>query len=125
MEFVKVGKKARKNQYGSQYVKYDGKVFDSNREAHRYVTLKKKQEDGLITGLECQKKFILVDGFRDRHGEFHRPITYSPDFCYWENGIHVAEDVKSEATVRDDVWMVKKKLFLWKFGSEYDFRIVG
>ena len=127
MIFETIGKKPRSNQYGSHYVEQDGLMFDSSREAHRYLKLKELQEVGSISGLEVHRKFTLLDGFRDRHGEWHRPITYTPDFVYRDNvgDCLVAEDVKSEATVRDDVWMLKKKMFLAIYGKQYDFRIVG
>lgn len=125
--FQEIGKRVRTNQYGSRYVQLDGITFDSNREASRYLALKEMQSEGTIDCLEPHKKFVLQEGFRDRHGEYHRPVTYSPDFVYLENatGLWVAEDVKSEATVRDDVWMLKKKLFLYLYGKDYDFRVVG
>ena len=125
MIFESLGKRARTNQYGSRYVKVDGFEFDSIREAHRYEQLKKLEQDGKLTHLTVHPKFTLMDGFRDRNGEWQRPITYSPDFTYIEEGGRlVAEDVKSAATVRDDVWMIKKKMFLKYFGNSYDFRVV-
>lgn len=109
------------SKYHSEKAKADEKVFDSRKEANRYLELKKQQEDGLISGLECQKQFVLQEGFRDNEGNWQRPITYVCDFFYQEGEDWVVEDVKSKMTKQLPVYRLKKKLFLRKY-PEYKFR---
>lgn len=110
------------SKYHSEKTKTDGKVFDSQKEANRYSVLKMKQEDGLIEGLECQKVFLLQDGFRDNTGKWQRPITYICDFFYHDlqTDDWVVEDVKSIITRKLEVYRIKRKLFMFKY-PEYRF----
>lgn len=109
------------SKYRSEKAKADGKVFDSTKERNRYLELKKWQEEGKISNLECQKQFMLQEGFRDRDGNWQRPITYIADFCYNEGEDYIVEDVKSKMTKQLPVFRIKKKLFLRKY-PEYKFR---
>ena len=110
--------------YGAKIVKIGDLVFDSEKEAKRYVLLKKREENGEISDLELQKRWVLQEAFRDKKGKWHRAITYLSDFSYTENGVKIVEDVKSKATVRDDVFAIKKKMFIKRYENEYDFRVV-
>lgn len=109
------------SKYRAEKAKADGKVFDSTKERNRYLELKKWQEEGKISNLECQKQFMLQEGFRDREGNWQRPITYIADFCYNEGEDYIVEDVKSKMTKQLPVFRIKKKLFLRKY-PEYRFR---
>lgn len=109
------------SKYRSERAKADEKTFDSRKERNRYLELKKQQEDGLITGLECQKQFVLQEGFRDSEGNWQRPITYVCDFFYCEGDKWVVEDVKSKMTKQLPVYRLKKKLFLRRYPF-YKFR---
>lgn len=111
------------SKYHSEKAKADEKVFDSRKERNRYLELKKQQEDGLVSGLECQKQFVLQEGFRDNTGKWQRPITYICDFFYHDltTDDWVVEDVKSRMTQQLPVYRLKKKLFLRKY-PEYRFR---
>lgn len=88
--------------------------FDSLKEAKRfdvlYLLLKAKQ----ITKLTLQPSYTLQDGFRDKIGKKHRPITYVADFKYTKDGVEVVEDTKGFKT---EVYRIKKKLLLHKFPS--------
>ena len=119
-------KRKKRNMYGSKTVKVDGIVFDSEKEARHYVVLKKKEPDGEIADLELQKTWVLQDGFRDKTGRWRRPITYLSDFSYTDvkTGKKIVEDVKSRATARDDVFAIKKKMFIKRYENEYDFKVV-
>lgn len=103
------------SKYRSERANADEKSFDSRKERNRYLVLKKQQEDGLITDLECQKQFILQEGFRDSEGNWQRPITYICDFFYCEGDKWVVEDVKSKMTKQLPVYRLKKKLFLRRY----------
>ena len=101
---VKVPKKAK---YGNRKKELDGHLFDSTREARRYVELKALMACGDISGLELQPRFTLQCPFTDGRGKRHRKGEYVADFSYVRLGITVAEDVKSPAT--------KTPLWRWKW----------
>lgn len=103
------------SKYRSEKAKADEKTFDSRKERNRYLELKNQQERGLISGLECQKQFILQEGFRDREGNWQRPITYICDFFYQEGEDWVVEDVKSKMTKQLPVYRIKKKMMLRRY----------
>jgi len=98
----------------------DGHTFDSKREAERYMELKLLVKAGLIKNLDLQPSFPLQDGFTCK-GKKYRPIIYKADFGYIENGEYVVEDVKGMET---DVFKLKRKMFIKKFGDACDFRII-
>lgn len=113
-----------RRKYGNHKVEIDGYTFDSKKEGNRYVDLKLLARAKKIVKLMLQPVFTLQDAFVDRDGKTHKRITYRADFAYTdEHGRQVVEDVKSEATARDKVYAIKKKLFLKRY-PEYVFREV-
>lgn len=84
----------------------DGIVFDSKREANRYLQLKLGEKQGRIRDLKTQYVYpIVIDGVRI--------CDYYADFRYdelsggsWQT---VVEDAKGRAT---DVYRIKRKLML-------------
>lgn len=105
----------RSGKYNASKVVIDGHRFDSRREAARYKTLKQMEAAGKIAQLELQPRFELQPAFRYR-GEAVRKIEYVADFRYldYERGGLVVEDVKGMKT---DVYRLKRKLFLAKYGD--------
>lgn len=110
--------------YGSRKAEVDGLVFDSRREARRYMELRALERAGRISGLELQRTFELVPSQRgpstktktgrERLGKvLERPVTYKADFCYVEDGRLVVEDVKG---MRTKDYVIKRKLMLWIHG---------
>lgn len=111
-------------------IKYhNGKVetpegrFDSQREYMRWCVLKRLQEDGVITDLERQKKFVLIPAQRepDSRGKrggikkgkiIERECTYIADFAYYDKKAdkYVVEDAKG---MRTKDYIIKRKLMLW------------
>lgn len=114
----------KKNKFNARKTKIDGHTFDSKKEAARYSELKLMQRGGEIKYLQLQPKFTLLDGFC-HDGKKIRAITYTADFMYFdcESGDMVVEDVKSKATVTD-VYKIKRKLFLNRYGGDYKFKEV-
>jgi hypothetical protein len=110
------------SKYRAIKAKADGKTFDSTKERDRYLTLKRAQSEGKIRGLECQKEFLLQEGFRDNTGKYQRPIVYICDFYYQDvaSGNWVVEDVKSIVTRKLEVYRIKRKLFMFRY-PEYKF----
>lgn len=110
------------NKYHAKKTAIDNIVFDSKREATRYQELKLLEKAGLITDLKLQPKFILQVGFT-YEDEKVRPITYIGDFQYTdvESGKEIVEDVKG---VKTKEFLIKRKLFLAKYGQQYTFKMV-
>ena len=105
------------SKYNSRKTVINDITFDSKKEAKRYVELKKKQEEGEITGLRLQVPFELVPSFTieiDGKKRKRRNIRYIADFVYYEDGQKIVEDVKGRKT---DIYKLKKKLFEYKFNT--------
>lgn len=86
-------------------------IFDSKREAERYLFLRSEQLAGRISQLSCQVPFVVVP----KVGK-EREVKYIADFSYrTRDGTFVVEDAKG---YRTDVYKIKKKLMLWRFGIE-------
>ena len=111
----------RQNKYNSHPTEVDGIKFDSIRESQRYKELKLLEAAGEISHLELQPKVILQDKFKHK-GKMIRAITYKADFAYFDerNKKSVIEDVKGMET---DVFKIKKKMFLKKYGDSYELKI--
>ena len=98
--------------YHNQPCYGDGILFDSKREARRYLELKLLLSAGEISNLVLQPKFTLQEKFRDRTGIMQRAIVYFADFQYNDKKYDwhlVVEDAKGLKTKE---YKIKKKLFL-------------
>lgn len=102
------------NKFNAERTTVSKKVFDSKKEAGRYLQLKRLEEIGDISGLECQKPFCLLEPFV-YHGKKIRGIYYVADFCYFRMGQKIVEDVKSKVTQKRPEYIIKKKLFMVKY----------
>lgn len=102
-----------RSKYHAKRTSVDGIVFDSRREADRYLVLKSMEEDGTIEDLRRQVRYELVPAF-DVDGKHYRPVCYVADFVYVEDGKEVVEDVKGMKT---DVYRLKSKLFARRYGK--------
>jgi len=92
----------RKSKYGAVKTEVDGIVFDSKKEARRYLELKTMEKAGVISALELQPSFdLVVNGVKIG--------KYKGDFRYVVNGTYVVEDCKGMKT---PVYRLKKKLML-------------
>ena len=107
------------SKYKNQKIIVDNILFDSKKEANYYTKLKILKDAGKISGLRLQEKFVLQPSFK-LNGKTYRAITYVADFVYKDDkGMHVV-DVKSEATRKDKVYRLKKKMLAYKFGIEIE-----
>ena len=94
--------------FGNVKTEVDGVLFDSKKEARRYVELKLMVRAGLIRDLECQPKFpICVNNVT--------VSKYIADFQYIENGQTIVEDVKG---VQTPIFRLKAKLVKAIYGIE-------
>ena len=109
----------RRNKYNNVKIEIDGVKFDSKAEYKRFTELSLFQKVGKISELKKQVKFE----FKDNNGNNIRAIHYIADFTYSEGGKFIVEDLKSKATAKDKVYILKKKMFLYKY-PEYDFKEV-
>lgn len=101
----------RKNKYGNKRCTANGITFDSKKEMYRYLELKGLEDAGLIVDLKLQHHFTLSEAFRRPDGELIRRIEYIADFTYFDGeGKFIIEDVKSEATRKNPVYSLKKRL---------------
>ena len=106
------------SKYGNRKTTVDGVTYDSAKEARRGVELRLMERAGLISDLCAQVRYTLIPAQRRDGKVVERAATYVADFVYKDsNGATVVEDVKSPAT-RTDVYKLKKKLMLWRFGIE-------
>lgn len=123
----------RYSKYGNRKTVVDGIRFDSKHEAQRYLELKLMEKQGMIHGLELQKKYLLIPAQYEETGEIYtkglhkgepkkgklleREVSYYADFDYTtKEGEHVVEDAKG---MRDGqayaMFIVKRKLMLERF----------
>ena len=113
-----------KNKYMNEKVEVDGLKFDSRKEAKRYRELKLMQELGLITNLECQKKYVLIPAkYKVKNNKktlIERECYYKADFAYTDhNGEVVVEDVKGYKHGQAyTVFVIKRKLMLQEYGIQ-------
>lgn len=100
--------RVKSNKYHNTKVVVDGYTFDSILESRRYEELKFLERSKVITDLQRQVKFVLID--KSKYG---REISYIADFTYYENGKYIVEDVKGVLT---DVFKLKARLFAERYG---------
>ncbi len=116
----------RGSKYHARKVTTVDGVFDSNREYARWCVLKRLQEDGFISELERQKKYVLIPAQREpdtvgpkggiKKGKLiERECVYIADFVYFNKkaGAYVVEDCKG---FRTKDYKIKKKLMLYIHG---------
>ena len=93
----------------------DGTLCDSKKEARRLNRLLAMQAAGEIADLRMQVPFELIPFQRAPSGAGFRKCVYIADFVYMQDGRQIVEDAKGEKT---DVYKIKKKLMLYKYGIE-------
>jgi hypothetical protein len=93
---------------------YNGMLFDSKAEMHRYIVLLHMERAGEITNLERQTEYVLIPGFTSAEFGKMRAIKYRADFRYFETstGKTIVEDVKGMET---PVYKIKRTLLLWRY----------
>lgn len=115
---IKLGLQEKKSKYNATKTEVDGIEFDSKAEAEYYANLKMLERAGVIQDLKLQPRFLLQDSFTYR-GHKERKIEYVADFEYMLNGERVVVDVKG---LRTQVYNIKRKLFLKKYGDSVVFK---
>lgn len=116
------GDSPKPHKYNARKKEVDGILFDSTREAKRYLELKVLHQAGAIVEFELQPVFLLQEKFRDVSGKLHRKMTYTADFAYRFTGdprVYV-EDCKGYQT---QVFRLRWKLVCKKY-PQFRFWIV-
>lgn len=119
-------RQSKKNKYNAKSVEYDGIQFDSQREALRYRELVYLLNDGIITNLKRQVKYLLIPAQREpstigkrggvKQGKLiEHECSYIADFVYEvvETGETIVEDTKG---MRTKDYIIKRKLMLFVYG---------
>lgn len=124
---IKKIKRKKGERYNHTKVEADGLKFDSKKEYDRYLFLKKQVEIGKISNLRTQVKFELIPKVTEEYVEHLKtkdkiktrtlqlPITWTADFVYIKDGEEIVEDVKASKALLSDRFVVKEKIFFWKY----------
>lgn len=113
-------KRKKENKYKNTKVIYNGIKFDSKKECNRYIELSRLASTDCISDLRLQVPFVLQETFKDNTGRTERSIKYLADFVYSKAGQVYVEDVKSPITRKEPTYIIKRKLFKYKY-PEYTF----
>lgn len=127
------------SKYMAKKVEAYGRTFDSKKEAARYAELLLMERSGQIYGLECQKKYVLIEAQREASSEVYKrgrmaghpkpgkviekEVAYYADFYYYDRrkGREVVEDVKGyKRGTAYAVFSIKRKLMLHIYGIRID-----
>ena len=109
-----------RRKYWNTKTTYKWIVFDSKKEARRYIELETLEKVGMISELETQPRYILQEKFTYR-GENIRAITYLADFRYKQDWKVYVEDVKGGKATKTALYEVKKKILLKLYGENIIF----
>lgn len=104
--------------YRNRKVNVDGIWFDSIRESRRYGELKLLEKGGYISDLRLQVPYELIPTQKDITGKvIEHKVRYIADFVYFDKhkNQEVVEDAKG---VKTDVYRLKKKMMLDKYGIQ-------
>ena len=124
---IKKIKRKKGERYNHKTILVDGLKFDSQKEYNRFLFLKKAEEQGLISNLRTQVKFELIPKVTEEYVEHLKtkdkiktrtlqlPITWTADFVYIKDGEEIVEDVKAHKRLLSDRFVVKEKIFFWKY----------
>ena len=105
-EGVEHGRKRSK--YGNARTETEDGTFDSKHEAQVWEELKLRARAGEIRAIARQAVFYLPGG-----------VKYIADFAIWNaDGSTDVLDAKSEATRKDKVYRIKKRLMMAEHGIE-------
>lgn len=105
----------RGSKYGNKKVEVSGILFDSKKEAQRWIELDAMQTVGQISNLRRQVKYELIPNQRVNGKVVERAVNYVADFVYEQNGETIVEDTKGMKT-RD--YILKRKMMLWFHGIQ-------
>jgi hypothetical protein len=106
---------ARNGKYNAVKTQIDGIIFDSKKEAEYYKNLLLLKQAGEVVDIKLQPEFELQEGYI-KDGAKIRPIKYIADFLVVYKDGHI-EIIDTKGYRKDKVYLLKKKLFHYKFKS--------
>ena len=121
-------KRKKGNKYNAKKIEVGGIIFDSKREAERWLFLKEAEEKGLISNLKRQVPFELIPKITEKvvkHLKTKDKIeertvqlatVYVADFYYEKDFQFVVEDLKISPKLIPADFRLKEKLFRYKYG---------
>lgn len=127
MAIKKTIKRKKGERYNHTKVEANGLKFDSKKEYERYLFLKEAEDKGFIADLRTQVKFELIPAVTEEYVEhlktkdkiktrtLQQPITWTADYVYYKDGEMIVEDVKASKFLLSDRFVIKEKLFFWKY----------
>lgn len=98
----------KKNKYRNYRITINGINYDSKKEYDRHCILKIKEKAGEISELKFHESSMNIILQKEPQ------IKYEPDFCYFEKGIYIIEDVKGYQTKE---FKLKKKMIINKLNN--------
>lgn len=123
-DFMRRFLKSRK--YGNHKIQIGENTFDSRKEYIRYLDLLGMLNEGKITDLKRQVKYVLIPAQREPdeigpRGGIHKgkliekEVSYYADFVYKlaDSGITIVEDTKGMRTTE---YVIKRKMMLYFHG---------
>ena len=105
------------SKYNNKKSEYNGIKFDSVKEMKYYIKLKELLDKNEISNLELQKEYILQDKFKLNNRTI-RKISYVADFYYIDKDGN--EHIVDTKGYRTEVYLLKKKLFEYKYQKEIE-----
>ena len=106
---------ARNGKYNAVKTEFDGIKFASKKEAEYYKNLLLLKQAGEVVDIKLQPEFELQEGYV-KDGAKIRPIKYIADFLVVYKDRHI-EIIDTKGYRKDKVYLLKKKLFHYKFKS--------
>lgn len=120
-----------KTKYHNKRVTHDGIEFDSKKEMYRYITLKIKQEAGMISDLRLQVSYEIIPAvYEEQEVQLKTKVKhvrrcvqkaahYVADFVYKDqDGNEVVEDVKGSSSILTPEFRLKMKLMRYVHGIQ-------
>lgn len=108
------------SKYGNQIVTIGGRKFASKKEGYYSLWYKQLQKEGKISDLRMQVPFEIVPKVKKPDGKIQPAVHYIADFVFIRDGKQAVVDVKSEATRKDKVYVLKKKMMYAFLGIEIE-----
>jgi hypothetical protein len=108
------------SKYGNKIVTIGGRKFASKKEGYYSLWYKQQEKEGRISDLRMQVPFEIVPAVKRPDGSKQGAVHYIADFVFIRDGKEVVVDVKSEATRKDKVYVLKKKMMLAFLGIEIE-----
>ncbi|MFT8362932.1 MAG: DUF1064 domain-containing protein [Sporolactobacillus sp.] len=103
----------KRNKYNAKKTPYKGVLYDSKLEAQFADYLEKHLKAGLITKVERQPHYVVLDAGVTDNGTKYSKVIYTPDFLVtYPNGAQEAIEIKGKET-KD--FLIRKKFFYFSY----------